>query len=342
MRLLYMIGNGFDINVGLHTSYAEFLKFYLKQPDANGLDDIGERYVNRLKNDIKENIDLWADLEVRYGKHMSNLGHLGSSVHPIIDELDVINDDLRNNLSKYIGSEESKIVFSEESKKTFLADLIKPEAEFRDFERNEVVSRKNNMWHSTSNTIDFITFNYTRTIEKLLVKMPLQYSGFEINGPVHVHGYHDNRMILGVNDVSQIDNEELRKLTYAVDALVKPNSNHVYGISHTDRCKTLVQSAQLICLYGLSFGDTDKIWWQKICNELRNRVDLIVLIYWYIKDFPNYNNSGHKLQNEMTQIADRFLAQGGIENSERPKLRNRVYVKINGSMFNFKIDEGGL
>lgn len=78
--------------------------------------------------------------------------------------------------------------------------------------------------------------------------MPQQSSGFDINGPTHVHGYHDSRMVMGVNDVSQIDNEEVRKLTYTTDALVKPNNNHVYGVSHTDRCISLIQNAQLICI----------------------------------------------------------------------------------------------
>ena len=342
MKLLYLIGNGFDINVGLNTSYPEFLQYYLLQAPNAGLDKVGIRYVNRLKEDIKENINLWSDLERQYGKHMAKLGHMGSEVHSLGEEFDIINDDIRDHLSKYMGREEGRIVFSEESKKTFLADLVKPESFFRDFERNEVNGRKTNKWNNTSNVIDFITFNYTRTIEKLLVKMPQQSSGFDINGPTHVHGYHDSRMVMGVNDVSQIDNEEIRKLTYTTDALVKPNNNHVYGVSHTDRCISLIQNAQLICIYGLSFGDTDKNWWQKIIQELRNRSDLLVLTFWYKKDSPNYSNMGHKLQYEMNVVKDMFLAQGGVADSERQKFMDRVYVKINGSIFNFKIEEIGI
>lgn len=342
MKLLYLIGNGFDINVGLHTSYLEFLQYYLQQAPNTGLDKVGIRYVNRLKEDIKENIILWSDLERQYGKHMSKLGHMGSDVYSIGEEFDIINDDIRDHLSKYIGIEDGRIVFSEESKKAFLADILKPESFFRDFERNEVIKRKSNKWHTTANTIDFITFNYTRTLEKLLVKMPQQSSGFNINGPTHVHGYHDNRMVMGVNDVSQIDNEEVRKLTYTTDALVKPNNNHIYGVTHTDRCESLIQNAQLICIYGLSFGDTDKMWWQKICTELNNRPELMVLIFWYKKDFPNYANSGHKLQYEMNMVKDMFLAQGSVFDSERQKFMNRVYVKINGSIFNIKIEEVGM
>ena len=342
MKLLYLIGNGFDINVGIHTSYPEFLQYYLQQAPDSRLDKVGIRYINRLKEAIKDNIELWSDLERQYGKHMAKLGTMGSEVHSLEEEFDIINDDIRDHLSKYMGREEGRIVFSEQSKKTFHADLIKPESYFRDYERNDVNVHKRDKWQTTANTIDFITFNYTRTIEKLLAKIPQQSSGFDINDPTHVHGYHDTRMVMGVNDVSQIDNEEMRKLTYTTDALVKPQNNHIYGVSHTDKCNALIQNAQLICTYGLSFGDTDKMWWQKICEELHRRGDLMVLIFWYKKDFQNYANSGHKLQYEMNQIRDKFLAQGSIADSERQKYQNRVYVKINGSIFNFKIEEVGI
>ena len=273
---------------------------------------------------------------------MSKLGHMGAAVHPIEEEFDIINDDLRNNLSKFIGNEESKIFFSEESKNTFLADILKPESHFRDYETEEINLRRNNMWHGTPNIIDFITFNYTNTIEKLLDKTPKQTSGFKINDPIHVHGYYNQRMIMGVNDASQIDNEKLRNQPYIIDALVKSRNNHTYGASHTEKCNALIQSAQLICIYGLSFGDTDKMWWERICKELQHRGDLIILIFWYIKDFPDFSNSGHKFKRIIDQIIDKFLAQGRIADSARSNIGNRIYVTINSSIFNLKIETPGL
>lgn len=234
MKILYLIGNGFDINVGLNTSYQDFLKFYLHQPLPIDMDDVGVRFINRLKEDIQSDILLWSDLELQYGKHMAKLGHMGSAIHPINDEFDIINDDIRENLSKYLATQEKRISFTDDAKRRFLADLADPESYFRDFEKNEVEHRRKNSWHTTAKIIDIITFNYTRTIETLLGKTPVQSSGFEINTPIHVHGYYDSRMIMGVNDASQIENEKLRNNAYVTDALVKSKNNHAYGISHTN------------------------------------------------------------------------------------------------------------
>lgn len=339
MRILYLFGNGFDLHVGLKTSYPEFLKYYLAQPIPTELDDVAQRYIKRLKEDIKNNIKLWSDLELRYGQHMSNLGGMGKAVHSLQEELDIINDDIRGNLSKYIAEQDTHGFFAENAKKRFLEDIIEPEKNLRDFERETVNNLRSNLWYRTHNHIDIITFNYTRTIEHLIGKTPIQVSPFEIHNPIHLHGYYDSRMIMGVNDASQIDNDQLRSLTYATDALVKPDNNHSYGTAHTNRCDNLINSAQLICCYGLSFGDTDKLWWKKICDELKNRPELFIIIYAHVDKTTDFSNSGHKMEYLMRQVKDHFLSQGGVDESERQRLAQRIFVSINDPIFNIQIDD---
>lgn len=55
MNILYMIGNGFDIHIGLATSYHDFLQYYLKQPLPD-IDEVGKRYIKRLKQAINKDI----------------------------------------------------------------------------------------------------------------------------------------------------------------------------------------------------------------------------------------------------------------------------------------------
>ena len=111
MRILYLIGNGFDIHVGLNTSYSEFLSYYLEQPYPDNLDTLGKISIDSLKEDIKGNIKLWSELELQFGKHMAKLGRNGESSSILRSELNAINDDIRNNLSQYIKKEEAKIFF---------------------------------------------------------------------------------------------------------------------------------------------------------------------------------------------------------------------------------------
>lgn len=337
MRILYLIGNGFDLHVGLRTSFPDFLRYYLAQPIPDKLDDTSKSYIQRLKDDIDDNIQLWSNLELRYGHHMSKLGGSGKTMQMLQDELDTINDDIRANLANFIAEQDRHSFFDENAKKRFLEDIISPEKNLRDFERDNVNNYMSNLWPRIGNNIDIITFNYTRTIEHLLGKTSIQTTRFEIHSPVHVHGYHDSRMILGINDASQIENEQLRKLTYVTDALVKPDNNHSYGVAHTNMCDYMINAAQLICCYGLSFGDTDKLWWEKICNELRKRSELLVIVFAHSKKNIDFSNSGHKRENLMRQIKNHFLSQGGVDEPDRLRLSQRIYVSINDSIFNIEI-----
>ena len=338
MRILFLIGNGFDLNVGLNTSFNDFLDYYLEESIPENVDPVGQRYIIRLKEDIKNNIDLWSNFEMEYGKHMSKLGKMGSHVHSLQEELDIINDDIRDKLSTYIAKEDEHSYFAESALNVFLTDIIKPEKYLRDFEISDINNRRLNYWTNSSNVVDFITFNYTNTIEHLLNEKKILFSGFEVHEPIHIHGYYNERMILGVNDASQINNEDLSKLVYANDTLVKSECNHTYGDSHTNKAKNLIKDAQLICCYGLSFGDTDKLWWIKVCESLKNKTDLIVILFFYSSSFFDYSNSGPKLQNEMRKIKDIFLSKSEIEEPMRSNLARRIYVSINAPIFNFKID----
>lgn len=339
MKILFLIGNGFDLHVGLKTAFPDFLKYYLGQPEPVSVDEVGKRYIKRLKEDIRENIELWSDLEVQFGRHTARFGSMGSTVHSLQEELDIVNDDIREKLSAYIAEQDKRSYFAHNAKDVLLRDIVMPEQSLRDFERRMVKHHREKLWHTTPKVVDIITFNYTYTLEHLLGEVPLQTSGFEIHSPVHVHGYYDNRMILGLNDASQIDNEELRKLTDATDVLVKADCNHSYGVGHTDTCNSLIDNAQLICCYGLSFGDTDKMWWQRICSNLARRGEVIVILFSYVPDMPNYANNGPKRQRKMRQVVDMFLTQGGFDELIRQRLMSRVLVSLNDPIFNIQIDD---
>ena len=65
MDITYLIGNGFDINIGLATRYCDFYEYYKQQPSSN-------KTIAKLKNDIRCNYENWADLEVKLGEYTAD------------------------------------------------------------------------------------------------------------------------------------------------------------------------------------------------------------------------------------------------------------------------------
>ena len=73
MVITHIIGNGFDINQGLKTSYKDFYRdYYLKQ-------DSSESVIDELKSAISGDIENWSDLELAIGKYTA---HIASSTPP--------------------------------------------------------------------------------------------------------------------------------------------------------------------------------------------------------------------------------------------------------------------
>lgn len=62
MNIVYLIGNGFDRNLGLKTSYQDFYQYYQQQPSST--EDI-LKIKQLMKNEPSE---FWSDLELALGR----------------------------------------------------------------------------------------------------------------------------------------------------------------------------------------------------------------------------------------------------------------------------------
>ncbi|HCI65442.1 MAG TPA: hypothetical protein DER12_02225 [Lachnospiraceae bacterium] len=62
MNITFMIGNGFDLNIGLKTRYKDFILEYLKI-------DTKDDMLKKFKQDIDRNADLWSSAELAFGQY---------------------------------------------------------------------------------------------------------------------------------------------------------------------------------------------------------------------------------------------------------------------------------
>jgi len=324
MNILYILGNGFDINLGLETRYSNFYPFYLKQKTDN------EKVVN-LKKSINSNIKTWADLEVAFGLYTKQMTN--------ISEFDELFSDIQDNLSKYLQGVESAFNFSKIDKQLFFSHFSFPEKFLVKRFENEINSFKNK-WKGYQWNIDIITLNYTRTLEKVL-----QYQGksmvlgthdntnIMLQKIFHIHGYTDSRMVLGVNDKSQIGNEKFRKEIDAIETLIKDNCNVAQGHTVEVSCKTKVKNANLICIFGSSLGKTDKLWWNLILKRLEQD-DCRLIIFDIANDDFQLRPQIHR-RIERDRI-NQFLNENNLILEKRKEIENKIYFAFNTNIF--KVD----
>lgn len=331
MNVVYLIGNGFDLNLGMRTKWEHFYA-YLDSCHAVLSPSI-ENLMSTVKTE--KNKQNWSDFERELGKYLGTLED--------IDEAVQLHDELIEHLQKYLEIEESIYIFDKGSRERLFQYLKNPQEsgflpnERKEFERH-ILERPNVVWN-----IKLITFNYTSSIERIINGYaPRMSIGGNMRGSntglemEHVHGFTNNRMILGVNDISQIFNENFHNESRIIDRYIKSDCNSTYGLGHADKCKEWISDANLICVFGLSFGETDKKWWNEIGDALCRNCN-VILFEHNLKTFNK--NQGPQLKEQKNILKDKFLSKVNLnlDADFKKAVKEKIFVSYNTDMFKFDV-----
>lgn len=328
MKVTFLIGNGFDLSVGLNTSYKAFFTHYIN----NYPDDLLAEQINR-------DMDNWSDLELA-------LGRFTGKISPITkDKFWDSEYNLENALAEYLQKETERIHLenTEISEKTenemyrFLTGFYKKN-------QDEDIESLKRILEDASNVIEysFITFNYTDTLEQCLntlgKRVPsfasLPIASYKNQKALHIHGsIRDNTMVLGVNDENQIANADFREPD-SKERLIKSDINESYGNTRKQDAQAVIENSSIICVFGMSLGETDQIWWQSIANWLRQDLSRELVIF--SKKEGEFLVKKHTLQQERN-IRNKFFDNGNIPVDVRRQIEKQIHVVINADLFHIRL-----
>ncbi len=170
MRTVFILGNGFDMNLGLPTGYQDFYDYYLKQPST-------EKEVKSLKDHLeKERYTRWADLELGLGLYTQELASE--------KEVEIILHDLSDYLIEYLKDVSAAFTPDINIVNRVFGGLARPYSALPGGMARmvETICTQN----GTPNKIDVISFNYTDTFERIvnisrqIATLPLPISNNDI------------------------------------------------------------------------------------------------------------------------------------------------------------------
>ena len=329
MNILFLIGNGFDINLGMKTSYADFYDDYIKTYK------FPSKPVERLMKSIAlyKDTNLWADLEKGLGEYAAQI----SSTEELREVYFHLNDALKD----YLKDQrlDNKYLTTNAAAK-LKGDLMNPHQGFRPRLRQDIVGFMN-PGNGITDNVNIITFNYTDTIEKIFascsIKLPVELG---VKGPNtakrvlqnihHIHGtLNDTELIMGVNDVSQIKNEELAKDPSALSMLMKPDTTINRGDLLDAKCEKIMCEADMFCLFGISLGETDNKWW-KLLAERFISFNVHIIYFAHTKKVGVHSQD---LWDMERNYCDMLLEKFAGKYADKNTLSNRIHVLVNSKMF---------
>ena len=92
MEITLILGNGFDKNLGLKTSYKEFYEWYKNEPCDNEIVKKMKYSIDRFMDGGKKEIINWGDAELAFGQYAKNCDNYGDyrlcyeNIHDKLDE----------------------------------------------------------------------------------------------------------------------------------------------------------------------------------------------------------------------------------------------------------------
>ena len=287
LQTLYLLGNGFDIAHGIKTPYSAFRDFLTKNHESfltkfesmyhiQPLDDTEPWYTEEAEKRWNEKVteNLWRDFEERIGhpdvEGMYDFACSMADTMPAEGIIDTMNLYWKeqygfvNKFQKYVPE--------------WLQTIDTSQAKCK---KKSLINNKNDL---------FMSFNYTDTLEKV----------YGINGVFHPHGGvpscceiapimgHGNKYIIDAcrrkakeahkefvewyESICNATADFCESLYKDTDAIISKND---YFFS------SLVDVNQVICL-GLSFGDVDVPYLNRIQHEVRPETKWTV--YYYSED----------------------------------------------------------
>ena len=325
MNITYIIGNGFDLCLGLNTRYSDFYDYYQNQLSPS-------EEVKQLKAHIDRNKENWVDLELALGEYTPNFKDSNSAIEVLVD--------LCNHLNEYLKLQSPLIPQSNEKiKEEMLRCLANPNEFFLPTDKERIESYYYN--RVASNKITILTLNYTPSIESILDyvdNQPISIndndswlgSGAEVHRILHPHHTLDDTILVGLNDESQIANQTLCNDEAFKENFIKPACNKMLSSGIENQCSDIINNSDLFVIFGSSLGATDKLWWQKIANRMVNSNSLL-LLFIYNREMER---TGRRLGSQKREIINNFVSQlEGYTDTQIEDIKNKTLVSFNSEIF---------
>ena len=293
MHVLWIIGNGFDRNLGLKTSYKDFReKMYSKEDrfraDRERLQELGKKLEGKRAVSFESGDPLWSDLEVLLGESTILFNRED------VEEFHGIFERMQEALRDYLISEQDRFKGLPGRDKLideFWKSISNFEARLPKLDKNQLgtIQHRNENVH-----YHFVSLNYTSCFDEMLEEASRAHRPFARNGNYirdvsdvfHIHGTLDEygEIVFGVSDSDQIANPEFAENDEFTELWVKGKKNVLYRNDKTLQLMNLIKEASYIVVFGSSMGVTDLYIWRMIGDHIARTQDArFVLFERYIE-----------------------------------------------------------
>lgn len=317
----FIIGNGFDIGLGMKTRYSDIYDGYVKTPSASSV-------IQKFKEDLSQRTlyDKWSDFEMGMAEYAKTLASE--------DELVECVRDFKGYMVQHLRAENQRLtdlirdkVYAEH----LVQELDRSFDRFHEGFAPNITTLLGQLIGGSFPEHNVITFNYTSVLEELYAIRAWKQKITE-KAPLHIHGSLDRDVVLGVDNLDQLQNTAYSISRKGKRAFVKTLFNEQYDTARVSAAQKMISESTIICTYGFSLGESDKTWVNMIVDWLQSDSSHHLVVFQYDEtEYSQYNFD--ELMDVEDAKKERFMAKLGITDEA---VFEQIHIPVGFDIFNFK------
>lgn len=333
-------------NAACKLQYINFYEYILKKKYSLELfQEMDEKSVLKIDNMIyseiyksKDDIQTWADLEFQLGvftRRLKEEKEDAITAERFLEDFEILREDLNEYLKGIQIQDDVEI--SEDFSEILSTTMDKFFYGVLEQEHDEIKSMLGENTNSHFN-YQFISFNYTNSLQIVLKNSSKNSKGNSFNSSsysqnfnraiINVHGVIDRFLTLGLNDESQLASDFFERED--LNDLLKPDSLTNSREYRRRDAESVIEKSDIIVIFGMSIGSTDKHWWERIAEILLKNSNKKLIIHLYDTE-PSYV-SGRIVRLRREKKENEFLSHLGnldLSDEKVSQLRKQIYIVTN-------------
>lgn len=339
MNITFLIGNGFDVNLGLATRYTDFYPTYIKANEHLPDDNCIKKFCMQIDKDYKN----WSDFEYAFSQFATGT----------YTEIGKILADFDNRFASHLKAECEKCEYDFPVITPILQKfLLYPYKHLPLADQQEMTAFYKT--HERESTyFNFVSLNYTDTLDHLLgpefkkgfpagnIISNTKYN-YYLQPVLHLHGsLAEGYTIVGIDSLDQFQDESLRTNPRVARHCVKQTINAQNGFqAKEEQFANTIATSNVICTYGISLGETDRSRWVLLKDWLEASSSHKLIIFKYNSGFPELDGmSKGPLLDAIDATRDEYLRLLGFEEDVFESMYSQIYVADSAGVLDFKLVE---
>ena len=317
MNITFLIGNGFDLRVGMKTRFADMYEGYIAQKPKS--DNI-RKFKAMLKADAPA-YKTWGDFEVAMAEKAKNFDDEASFIECLRDfKLYMV-----SHLEKEQEQFQNRTAIAKGVRSRCINEVTNSIEGFYTGLRPNVVNEFIRLGAERNPSYHFVSFNYTKIFDYVLDPL--------VGEVIHIHGNLGADVVLGADNLGQVIDVPYRITRRFERAFIKPEFNKSYDNARFEKAKKIIDSSDVICIYGMSLGKSDLSWTKQLKDWLLAHENNHLVYFVYDRREFNKSNWDAIIDEEEDRIAS-LLGKICDSGDEMSRIFNQVHIPVGYDIFN--------